>query len=59
MIAAFGFAEGTYKNKKVENQQNHWCLPASWKAIVDGNKIKLWQVYADTKIPFEIIEKNK
>jgi len=58
IVAAFGFAGGTYKQKKVGNQQNYWHLPASWKAIVSGGRIKLWQVYADTKIPFDIIEKN-
>jgi hypothetical protein len=29
-----------------------------WKVIVIKNEIKLWQVYADTKIHFEIIIKN-
>jgi ketosteroid isomerase-like protein len=58
-IAAFGFASGTYKGKTTDNNENYWRLPASWKAIVSDNKIKLWQVYADTKIPFDIIDKNK
>jgi hypothetical protein len=58
-IAAFGFANGTYKGKTTDNNENYWRLPASWKAIVSDNKIKLWQVYADTKIPFDIIDKNK
>ena len=58
-IAAFGFASGTFKNKKTDDNKNFWRLPASWKAVVSDNKIKLWQVYADTKIPFDIIDKNK
>ncbi|MFI5196600.1 MAG: nuclear transport factor 2 family protein [Chitinophagales bacterium] len=52
--AAFGFAEGSYKGIK----ENHWRLPASWKAVVHEQKIKLWQVYADTKLPFDIMAKN-
>ena len=56
-LAAFGFAGGTFKGKKADNNENYWHLPASWKAIVAGNKIKLWQVYADSKIPFDIINK--
>ena len=51
-----GFASGTYKGLNPE--KNHWKLPAAWKAVVEERKIKLWQVYCDTKIPFEIIEKN-
>ncbi|MBD0278190.1 MAG: nuclear transport factor 2 family protein [Bacteroidota bacterium] len=58
-IAAFGFASGTFKGKATENNENFWRLPASWKVIVSDKKIKLWQVYADTKIPFDIIDKNK
>jgi len=57
-IAAFGFASGTFKGLKSDKNENYWRLPASWKAIVENNKIKLWQVYADTKIPFDIIDKN-
>ena len=56
MIAAFGYAGGTFKGA---GNENYWRLPASWKIIVSDDKIKLWQVYADTKIPFDIISKNK
>ena len=58
IFVILGFASGTYQNKKVANNENHWRLPAAWRVIVDENKIKQWQVYCDSKIPFEIIEKN-
>ena len=58
-IAGFGFASGTYKGIKSDKDENYWRLPAAWKALVSDNKIKLWQVYADTKIPFDYIDKNK
>jgi ketosteroid isomerase-like protein len=58
-IAAFGFASGTYKGLTTENNENYWRLPASWKVIVEADKIQLWQVYADTKIPFDIISRNQ
>ena len=32
-----------------------WKIPAAWRAITRDGKIKLWQVYADTKIQFERI----
>jgi ketosteroid isomerase-like protein len=51
----FGFASGTYHR---ESPENSWRLPAAWKAVFEGDKIKHWQVYADTKIPFDIIKKN-
>ena len=34
-----------------------WKIPAAWRAIVRDGKIKLWQVYADTKIQFEKMAK--
>lgn len=58
-LAAFGFAGGTFKGQQTANNKNYWRIPASWKVIVADNKIRLWQVYADTKIPFDIIEKNR
>jgi len=30
-----------------------WKIPAAWRAILRDGKIRLWQVYADTKIQFE------
>ncbi len=60
IIVLLGYASGTYKanNKNVDNN-NHWKVPASWKAIVVDKKIKLWQVYADNSVAIEIIIKNK
>jgi hypothetical protein len=53
-LALFGFAGGSFKGKPTES----WRLPAAWKAIVKSGRVTLWQVFADTKIPFEIIERN-
>jgi ketosteroid isomerase-like protein len=46
LVLAYGWAAaGTAKKA--------WKIPAAWRAIVRNGKIKLWQVYADTKIQFE------
>jgi len=50
-LGAFGFESGTFKGRQTDN--NASSCPASWKVIVDNNKIKLWQVYEDTKIQSE------
>jgi len=52
-----GIAEGTYQNRK--EKEAHFKVPAAWKAIVENGKIKLWQVFADTKVQFDVIEKYK
>ena len=53
-FALFGFAGGSFKGK----QSECWRLPVAWKASVRDGRVTLWQVFADTKIPFEIIERN-
>jgi len=58
LVAVFGYASATYKGL-TENRTNFWRLPAAWKSIVEGGKIKLWQVYADYALILDIIEKNK
>jgi hypothetical protein len=58
-IFAFGFASGTYKGMKIKDNNNYFRIPACWKAIVEDGKVKLWQVYCDTKIPYDIIERGE
>jgi ketosteroid isomerase-like protein len=57
-VGAFGFASGTFHGPKAP-KENYWRLPASWKATLKDGKVQLWQVYADSKIPFDIINKSK
>jgi len=59
LVAAFGHASATFKGITTQKKENYWRIPASWKAIIKNNKIGLWQVYADTKIPYDIIGRNK
>ncbi len=59
IISLFGYASGTYKNLKNKENSNFWRIPAAWRAIVKGDKIKLWQVYADNSVVMEIIKQNK
>src|SRR5208283_1745026 len=54
-VALFGTASGTFK--KIAEKDAAWNLPASWKAVIENGKIKLWQVFADTKTPFDITQK--
>ena len=58
IVVAVGFASGTFQGR-TEIKENSWHLPASWKAVIKNGKICLWQVYADSKIPYDIITKSK
>jgi len=59
IIVLLGYASATYQNNIDEINSNYWKIPASWKAITDGNKIRFWQVFADNSVAIEIINKNK
>ena len=50
-FAMCGFAGGSFKG----SADRSWRLPAAWKATISDGRVALWQVFADTKIPFEII----
>jgi len=52
-FAMFGFAGGSFKGKP----EASWRVPAAWKTSVKDGRVTLWQVFADTKIPFEMMER--
>lgn len=54
-VGIFGYASGSFRGM---HDKKHWRLPASWRTTIEEDKIKLWQVYADTKIPSDIIEQH-
>lgn len=56
VFLASGTAEGTY-GTAIESSERHWKIPAAWRAEIDNAKVKSWQIYADTKIPFDIVNK--
>ena len=56
-VAVFGFAGGTFRGAK-KKKGNYRHLPASWKANIKNEKNHLWQVCADSKIPYDIINKS-
>ena len=50
----FGYASGSFKG----NAARSWRLPAAWRAVLREQQVASWQVYADTRIQFEIIERG-
>jgi ketosteroid isomerase-like protein len=59
VIGLFGYASATYKINKDKTNSNFWKTPAAWKAIVENEKIKHWQVYCDYTRLMEIIKKHQ
>jgi len=59
LICIIGYASGTYKGLKNKENSNYWRVPAAWTAIIENNKVKQWQVYADNVFAIEIYNRNE
>ena len=59
LVVALGSACGTYNGNRGLVPENRIEWTAAWKAIVEKNKIKLWQVYTDWTEGMKIIEEDK
>ncbi len=59
LVVALGTACGTYNGNRGLIPENRVRWTAAWKAIVENDKIKLWQVYADWTESMKIIEEDQ
>jgi len=59
LVVALGTACGTYNGNRGLVPENRIEWVAAWKAIVENDKIKLWQVYADWSEATKIIEEDQ
>jgi ketosteroid isomerase-like protein len=42
-----GEAEGTFAGAGVLRAEDHWRVPAAWRAVVEGSRVAVWQVYVN------------
>jgi ketosteroid isomerase-like protein len=59
LVVALGTASGTYNGNRGLVPDNHIEWTAAWKAIVENDKIKLWQVFTDWTEAMKIIEEDQ
>jgi ketosteroid isomerase-like protein len=55
VVASFGTAEATYAVNGKLAKENHWSVPAAWRAVVRDGLIAEWQVYADNQAARKIM----
>jgi uncharacterized protein (TIGR02246 family) len=55
VVALFGTARGTYAVKGQLQAETHWEIPAAWKAVVRGERVCEWRVYADNEPVWKIM----
>ncbi|MEW6410838.1 MAG: nuclear transport factor 2 family protein [Candidatus Zixiibacteriota bacterium] len=58
IVAMLGEAFGTFTTDGNLKKENFWKVPAAWRAVIDGDKIRQWQVYADNE-PIRIIMRRE
>jgi len=55
VVASFGNAEATFAVNGKLAKENHWSVPAAWRAVVRDGLIAEWQVYADNQAARKIM----
>jgi uncharacterized protein (TIGR02246 family) len=55
VVALFGTAQGTYSVDSKRLAENHWEIPAAWKAVIRNQRVAEWRVYADNEPVWKIM----
>jgi len=55
VVALFGTAEGTFAVNGKLVAENHWKIPAAWKAVIRGEQVSEWSVYADNEPVWKVM----
>jgi ketosteroid isomerase-like protein len=55
VVALFGTAEGTFLVNGKLLPENHWKIPAAWKAVMRGEQVSQWSVYADNEPVWKVM----
>jgi ketosteroid isomerase-like protein len=48
-VVFLGWASGTYTADGTLKKENYWKTPVALRAVVDGDKVTEWQVFADNE----------
>jgi ketosteroid isomerase-like protein len=52
-----GSAEGTFVRDGEIEPENHWSVPAAWRAVVKDHRVTVWQLYVNPE-PMQAILKR-
>jgi len=55
VVVLLGMAQGTYATNRNAPPDNHWEIPAAWKAVIQNERIAEWRVYADNEPVWKIM----
>lgn len=57
LVVLLGRASGTFVQDGELKPENHWCVPAAWRVVVDSRRVAVWQLYASQEIMRQILER--
>jgi hypothetical protein len=57
-LVLLGEASGTYTVDGNLKPENFWKVPAAWRAVVVGDKILEWQIFADNEPVRQIMKRE-
>ena len=57
MVVFLGIASGTFIQEGSLKPENHWTVPAAWRAVVENEKIAVWQLYVNPEPMQQIMER--
>ena len=55
-VGMFGTAEGTFSKDGTVDPENHWEVPAAWRAVIENELVLVWQVYVNPMPMLKIME---
>jgi ketosteroid isomerase-like protein len=57
-VLGAGWASGTLHKDGKPVPNGYWRIPAAWRATIRDGKLSGWQVYADNKPVYEMLERQ-
>ena len=57
-VVLLGKASGTYTSDGNLKPENHWQVPAAWKAVIAGEKVNVWQIFVNPEPIAQIMRKS-
>jgi hypothetical protein len=58
-VVFLGTAEGTFSQGGILLPENHWSVPAAWKAVIDGSRVAVWQLYVNQEPMRKILDRMR
>jgi ketosteroid isomerase-like protein len=59
LVVLLGTAAGTYAPDGVLRTENRFRIHAAWRALVRGGSVARWQVFADNKPVYDLMQRSK